>query len=44
MAMFLAGVLLNVGRRPVRPTASRELANQAGARRRKERAIILCGS
>ncbi len=43
MAMFLAGILLNVGRRPVRRPAPRELVNHVGARRRKERAVIVCG-
>ena len=41
MAMFFAGLLLNIGRRaPARPRR-RELINQVGARWRKPRAIIL---
>jgi cell division protein FtsW len=43
MAMFLVGVLLNIARRPTRKPVARELVNKVGARRRKERAVIVCG-
>ncbi len=41
-AMFLVGVILNVAKRMSRRTASRELVNVVGARRRKQRAIVKC--
>jgi cell division protein FtsW len=46
MSMFLAGLLLGVGRRtPPRPAGRRQLVNiVVGARRRKRKAVIVCGS
>jgi cell division protein FtsW len=46
MSMYLAGILLNVGRAaapsPVR--RRREVVNLIGARRRRRRAVVACGS
>jgi len=43
MTLFLAGVLLNIARRPARRPVASVLVNKVGARRRREKAIILCG-
>jgi cell division protein FtsW len=44
MAMFLVGVLLNIARRDTPRPVGRELVNRVGARRRKPRVVIVCGS
>ncbi len=41
MAMFLAGLLLNVGRRRPPPARTRELINRIGAHRRRPKAVIV---
>lgn len=41
MAMFFAGLLLNIGRRAMPRVRERELVNHIGARRRRPRAIIV---
>jgi cell division protein FtsW len=41
MAMFFAGLLLNIGRRAPARSAARELVNAASARRKKPLAILL---
>jgi cell division protein FtsW len=43
MAMFCAGILVNIGRRLPPRLRGRELVNEPGARRRKQRAVIVCG-
>ncbi|HUH02928.1 MAG TPA: putative lipid II flippase FtsW [Kofleriaceae bacterium] len=43
VALFLVGILLNIGRRAPRRAAPRELVQQVGARRRREKAVIVCG-
>lgn len=46
MAMFFAGLLLNIGRRASAPVRERQLINRLGrlgARKRREKAVILCG-
>ncbi len=43
MTLFLAGILLNVARRPARRPAKSVLVNRVGARRKREKAIIVCG-
>jgi len=42
VTLFGAGVLLNIARARPRPAPRRVLAQQVGARRKKERVIIVC--
>lgn len=44
MAMFVGGLLLNIGRRPLPQSGKRELVNYVGAKRRRPKAVILCDS
>ncbi|HUS63256.1 MAG TPA: putative lipid II flippase FtsW [Kofleriaceae bacterium] len=46
MSMYLAGILLNIGRAaaPAPARGRREVVNLIGARRRRRRAVVACGS
>jgi cell division protein FtsW len=43
MALFLVGVLLNISRRAPHIPRDREVVNRLGAKRKKRKAIIVCG-
>jgi cell division protein FtsW len=44
VTMFAAGVLLNIARARPRPALARALVQQVGARRKRERVVIVCDS